>query len=1111
MERDFNILLQKLNRFIRKYYKNQMIKGVILSLSIVLVLFLVVDAVEYVAWTGTLARTVIFYTFLAVVSAVIIGYIIIPALKLLRIGKTITHRQAARIIGEFFPDVSDKLLNTIELHESMINGEYGKEFSLLEASIEQKAANLKPVPFRKAIDIKGNLRYLRYFVPPLLLLLAILIISPGFITDPSKRIVNHSVHFEKPIPYKLSLTNERLEALQHDNFTLQVEVTGEEIPASIQVKIGNYNYRMQEVKPGLYNYTLKDLNSDVYFNLVTHDFSSEQFHLKVYPKPVIYNFDIEVDYPDYLQRKNDLIENSGDISVPEGSLLTWNFYTKDAESVQFNNGEEKKVLSETESNVYRYRETASRNFYYSVMAANKHVPDGDSMNFSVQIIKDEYPAITVEERKEESLYGFAHYDGIISDDHGFRSLRFHYQKDLDSETWQSENIAVDQTLNRQYFNYTIQLNDFGLAPGEGMRYYFEVRDNDAVNGYKRTKTPVFQLSLPDLAQVEENREETSDQIKESMRKAMEDLERINREIEEARMSLIEKKDLDWLDKKQLAELFQKQEKLQEQLSKLEQMNQEINQMEELLDQQEDEALKEKWDELQEMMEELADEDLEKQLEEIQKQLEDINKDDLARQLDNIKKNNEALKNNLEQNLELYKQLEFEKKINEISAKLEELAEEQQELARQTDEKEIKEEESLESQQKNEESFTDIEKELEKAQELNSQLEDPFDVEADPELSEEIHQDMEKAAGDLQKGKQQKAAKSQRSAGQKMEKMASQLNMMMQGAMQNRMAEDAEMIKRMLDNLLDLSFSTESLMDRVENTSQNDPAYIDNIDQLKQLQDDFSIVHDSLIALSKRQIMVKPFIVKESDKVISYMERSLQSLQDRRIGKSLGEQQYAMTSQNNLALMLDESLDQMQMSLAMSGSGQGQQCPNPGQGEPQSMEQMSEMQKQLNQGMQQGMENEGQSGENGLNSDSEQLARMAEAQSEIRRQLQEYLEEMESQGGSGNALNKLIEEMQKTEEDIINRRITQETLERQKQIEVRLLQSEKAEQEREKEKKRESTVGKDRKRSNLTDVLEYNESEMANEEILIAEPIEMAPYYRELLKRYLYNLQKENAQ
>jgi hypothetical protein len=154
--------------------------------------------------------------------------------------------------------------------------------------------------------------------------------------------------------------------------------------------------------------------------------------------------------------------------------------------------------------------------------------------------------------------------------------------------------------------------------------------------------------------------------------------------------------------------------------------------------------------------------------------------------------------------------------------------------------------------------------------------------------------------------------------------------------------------------------------------------------------------------------------------------------------------------------------------------------------------------------------EGQGGEDGMNGNSEELARMAAKQSEIRRRLQQYIEQMEAEGGTGNALNKLVEEMLKSEEDIVNRRITQETLERQKDIEVRLLKSEKARMEREKKKERESEEGKNRKRSNLTDQLEYKEKNLKQEDILLTVPVELSPYYRALYKKYMYKMEKENG-
>ncbi len=1111
MTGDFNILEKKVRQFIRKYYKNLMLKGLIYSGSIILVLFLFIDLIEYLAWSGVLARTFIFYSFLFLVLLVLTFYVLIPGIKLAQIGKTLTPEQAASIIGAYFPGVSDRLLNTLQLKQQISSDLDPGEIALLEASIDQRSAELRPVPFKNAIDLKKNVKHLKYFAPPLLLILVILIISPAFITEPSERIVKYGIYFEKPLPYQLKLVNEKLEALQHDDFTLQVRASGEEVPGRLSISSGSFAYRMTETAPGSYEYTFKDINNDVYFSLVTDDFESSEYRIEVFPKPVIFSFDVVLDYPGYLDKKSELIENSGDIVVPEGSKISWKVYTKDAEKVIFKTEDSTHLLTTEEGNVFKLDKEADKNFYYTLMASNKHVSRSDSMSFSVQVIKDEYPTIEVQEQKEESIYGYAFFTGTIGDDHGFRSLKFYYKKDnQDDRPWRDSVLRIDPSIPKQYFNYSVQALNFGLQPGEGISYYFEVRDNDAVNGFKRTKSSTFYIHLPDEKELEEAIASASEKLKEEMKEAMDELDRVNQELEELKMSLFDKQDLSWMDKKQISELLEKQEKLQQKIDQMSEMNKEMTEIEELLEKTSDPELAEKLAELEELFEQLSDEELAKRMEELKKELEQLDKDELTKMMEQMKRRNEELKSSLEQNLELYKQLEFEKKLEETISKLEELSKEQKELAEETAEKEIDENESLEEQKSIQEKFEEIEEDLAKTEELNQELEKPFDVSADEQEIGDIKNEMNEASENLSKSKQKKASQNQQNAGQKMEEMASQLGMMMQSAMASRMGEDAEYIKKLLDNLLDLSFNLELLMDRVKLTSQNDPVYIENIDQLKLVNDDFAIVHDSLVALSKRQIMIKPFIIKESDKVINNINKGLNSMQERRKGKSLTEQQYAMTSMNNLALMLAESLDQMQQSMQMSGTAGGQSCPNPGQSMPGSLDAMGEMQKQLNEQMKGGSKNQGQQGKEGMKGNSEELARMAAQQSEIRRRLQQYIEEMESEGGTGNALNKLVEEMLKSEEDIVNRRITQETLERQKDIEVRLLKSEKAHMEREKKKERESEEGKNRKRSNLTDQLEYKDKNEKQEDILITVPVELSPYYRALHKKFIYKMQKGNG-
>jgi hypothetical protein len=114
---NYELLLQKLDEFIRKYYKNQLIRGAIYAFTAVLAFYLAVALLESYAWFSTTMRTVLFYTLVAVTAFILYKWIFIPLSHLYRIGKIISHAEAARIIGAHFSNISDKLLNTLQLKQ----------------------------------------------------------------------------------------------------------------------------------------------------------------------------------------------------------------------------------------------------------------------------------------------------------------------------------------------------------------------------------------------------------------------------------------------------------------------------------------------------------------------------------------------------------------------------------------------------------------------------------------------------------------------------------------------------------------------------------------------------------------------------------------------------------------------------------------------------------------------------------------------------------------------------------------------------------------------------------------------------------------------------------
>ena len=82
---------------------------------------------------------------------------------------------------------------------------------------------------------------------------------------------------------------------------------------------------------------------------------------------------------------------------------------------------------------------------------------------------------------------------VIDDDYGLNKLTFNYQTFGDTLGWQSKEIAIQSTFNRQAFMVNYDFNELGLGEDQNIEYYFEVWDNDAIHGAKSTKSSIFSL------------------------------------------------------------------------------------------------------------------------------------------------------------------------------------------------------------------------------------------------------------------------------------------------------------------------------------------------------------------------------------------------------------------------------------------------------------------------------------------------------------------------------------------------------------------------------------------------------------------------------------------
>jgi len=1035
-----------------------------------------------------------------------------PLLKIRRIRKGITHEQAATIIGKHFGEIKDKLLNTLQLKKIEKSGE--ENIELLKAGIDQKIIHLRPVPFIHAIDFSKNRRFLKYALPPLFVFLLLLLIAPSMITKPSERILHHSKVYVEEMPFHLLILNKKLESFQQEDFTLNIKVTGEKIPDEISLESEGVSYKLNKINRILFSYTFRTLQKSERFRLETGNFKSEEFELKVYPKPTILSFETGLTYPSYLNRKNEILENTGDLIIPEGTRVNWKFITKDVDQIRVRFGEETKDLKKQESNAFEYTSAFSRSTFYSMKAANSYKQQQDSLSYTITVIPDSYPAITVEQQKDSVLPSRMFFQGVIRDDYGFSRLAFTsvliHGNDTSFKETKTTSLVFNKTLNQQSFYYSLDINEWVKKPGDELDYYFEVCDNDGLHGPKCARSGLMKYTAPTLEEIEKTTSQQEQNIANSIRNSAKEAKDQQKKIDELNKKLVEKNTLTWQDKKQIQDLLDKQKQIKDNLEKIQQQYEQKNSLEEQF-KDVDQSIIDKQNQLNELFNEVMDDETKKLAEELRNMLDKIDKNQVSQMLEKLKMSNKDIEKELDRNLELLKQAEFDKKLKESIDKLKDLSEKQEQLSESTMDKKS-DKEQLQGQQKNiNNEFDDAKKKIDELQKENKELQEPNEL---PDLSKDeqnIDNDLNNTMESMDKNDQKAASKSQKSASKKMQAMSQKLQSSENGMEANQNEEDLAMLRQILEDLVRISFDQEDLMNRTKNINKNDPKYLTLIQDQNNLKEDLGTVEDSLYQLGKREIMIKPFILREIASINGNIGEAVKNLNNRNVPASAVKQQFVMTSVNNLALMLSDVMKQMESNMKMQGSQQGSgSCSNPGgKGKKMSMKSMRGMQEQLNkqmQGLKKEMESmkDGQpkSGSSGQKQMSEKLAKLAAQQEAIRNEMGKYADQLNEEGiKDGGSMSDMMKKMEETQKELVNKKIVQETINRQQEILTKMLESEKAEMKRGEEDKRQSTEAKTPKISNPLTNIKYNSIKNAATDFLKTIQPSYNYYYKNKINSY----------
>ncbi|MGC4040896.1 MAG: hypothetical protein QM710_08990 [Flavobacterium sp.] len=1079
-----NIIYQKLEDFIRKFYTNELLRGTIFFVGIGLLYFIFTLFVEYFLWLKPTSRTILFYTFVLVELFLLLRFICFPLFKLFKLQKGIDYNQASSIIGNHFSEVGDKLTNFLQLSEDRNKSE------LLLASIDQKANTLQPIPFGNAVNFGTNKKYLPLAIIPILFF-AFFYLSgnSGVISQSLNRVVNFKKQFLPPAPFEFEVLNDNLQTEQNKDFLLKVKTVGKVVPENAMIFIGDESYFMESNKPGEFEFVIPKPSEDLDFHIEANEVSSHDYELKVVTVPSIANFEMVLNFPGYLNKKSEVIKGTGNAIIPEGTQVTWRMNTLATQKVDWVNDNARYTFAKNE-NMFTLSKNILQNVDYQILTSNNKVQNYEKLNYQISVIKDQYPTINVNNAPDSLKVNKNFVLGQVSDDYGLSRLQIVYYPKANPNQAKKGTIAVKKDVYDQFvFSFPSNLP---VEEGVSYEYYFEVFDNDAIHNYKSTKSAVFSNRIATETEKQDEMMQQQNENINSMAKSLKAQDKQLSDMDKLQKMGKEKDNLEYKDQQKVNDFIQRQKQQDEMMKEF------SEKMKDNLEQFKSEKKDEKKEALQERLEK-SKEEIEKNkklLDELQKLNDKISKDELFEKMEKFQQQSKNQTKSLEQLVELTKRYYVEKKAQQIAEKMNKLAEKQDKLADKTDENNAEKQDEINKE------FDKLQEELKDLQKDNKELKAPMDIPKTEEKEKSIDEDLKDAKDQLQKQQKDKAKPKQKSASKKMKQMSQQMQDQMASAEMEQMDEDIAMLRQILDNLLAYSFSQEDVMKQFKNLKRGAPSYNKNLKTQQDLRLQFKHVDDSLFAMSLRNPKIAEDVTKEIGNVQYNVDKAIETLAEANIQKGNSHQQYAVSSANKLADMLSDILNGMQMQMS-GGSGAGKPKPGGGQGGmqlPDIIKKQEGLGEKMKKGMKKGDKGEGEEGsqgekegqgqeggkggngksgdkgqsgngkgnngkgqgnqnggENGQDGegDAKNIMEIYKEQQQLREALEK---ELKKQGVGGNGQNAL-DQMKQVEKQLLNKGFNNETLQKILNVKYELLKLDKALQQQGEDKKRQSETNK----------------------------------------------------
>ncbi len=1160
----YNEILNRLNSTGRKESSLIFIESLIKILTSAMIIALAFSLTELIVNGDKSFRFILFFLSLSTLFVLSVKFLLPSFSRIFGSAKPNPFSIALRV-GDFYPDIKDRLCNTLQLVGN-INISAGTSPALTLAAFEEVSEDIKDKDFNVIIEkskIKKNLIFFLITFVITFLSFTFFQNSLGFAFH---RVVNYNQSFNPPAPFNLLIEPINKTVVRGENVKITVRTNGnppekinliikengQENPESYSLKLDKNNSYVFEVA------SIK--NSFAYYaeaNWLTDIIRTKTGKINVIDLPLIKSLAGKLTYPSYtnLGARN-IDEQTTEISALIGSRLDFSLLSnkdiKDAkiyfiktnlniinnESPQEKTNQIKddtvlismKSFGNRSSGGFTINKSGTFHFEIADIDGQKST---NPIKYNVVALTDEYPRIEMIDPLTDVQIGESALLPVrlnVSDDYGITNLKLYY-KLLESRysppdiKYSSLFIPLLSNQTSMEVPYLWDLKKIDISPGDIYEFYFEVADNDRVKGPKTARTKSLLVRLPSIEEALRTVDTDQKKIEEELKKVLKESNELKKQMDELDKELLKnqnKPQLDWKEKKKAEDILKKQEEIQK---KFDQIQKSLDQLNKSM--QDNNILSpetiQKFLELQKLMEEVDSPELRKMQEAMQQAMDKMSQEDLKKAMQNYKFDEERFRQSIERTLKILKRLQAEQKADALNKMAEELTKKQDELNKQLNNTnpsdKQKREELAKQQEKLNEDLKNISDNLKSLEDLMKEIGDDMPMkelqDAKDALSENETSDaMQEASKDMQSGDFNKADSKQKKASSNLKKFAENMKKL-KNEMNDRVTQ--EVIRKMqkaTTDMLKLSQMQEDLRNQTKNSDYNSTKFNELAENQAMISSAMSNLVNSMMDLANKSFSVTPEMAKDLGDALQKMQQAMQNLANRQTNNASRAQQDAMTSMNQAAMQMQQMLSMMQNQGSGAcenpgGSGPGKKPgQQPGMGFMERLQQLAAQQQMINQSLQK------LSGQGGSMSEQQrnELGRIAGDQGKAQKTLEELANEQKQFSGEKLALgdlDRIAKEMKEVMTDLQSGNITPETLKRQERILSRLLDATKSINERDFEKKRESRTGIDviRKSPDALKLMTDEERKRTLQDILRNLREGYSTDYENIIKKYFESLQQ----